>query len=249
MDENPIYLVVGRGRWASLIQAILLQEHRHAVILNESRIESKESSAAYQQRLEKAMLASGASVAWVCVPFGSWTPLIVAAAMHSGLDVIAECPWLCSPEITESLRGLEQKEKRLLSVHYEYCLLDEMKQWQSRFAGGAECTFNGTFEISRPAKYGSIAELQLGSHLLAMRRFAVPDAIIGMIHCRYLSVDRRSVWLERDGEKITSVDFTINKQPLIQRYIHAFESGRQGRVALFGLEFAGQIEAEVHNLL
>jgi len=169
--------------------------------------------------------------------------------MHAGLDVIAECPWLCPPTITESLQVLEQTQQRFVSLHYEYCMLDELQSWQRRFAGGAACTFHGVFSISRPGRYGSVAALQLGSHLLAMRRFAVPDATIGRLDCRYESADRRSVSLEKEGVELASIDFTLNQQPLIQRYIHAFELARTQRLSLFGLDFAARIAAEVRGLL
>ena len=43
-------------------------------------------------------------------------------------------------------------------------------------------------------------------------------------------------------------DFQTNRQPIIQRFIQAFESGREGAGFHFGLEFAIQVAAEAELL-
>jgi hypothetical protein len=249
VPETPYYLVVGRGRWASLIHRVLQSERRQVAVFGETRIGVGESVGEYQTRLAQAMESSGASVAWLCLPFGSWIPTMSAAAMSSGLDVIAECPWLCTPEVTESLMSLEKKQGRILSVHYEYCMLDEIGAWCKEFRNGSGCRFNGIFKINRPGRHGSVASLQLGSHLLSMWRFGVPEATLGEIQCSYESADERTVWLSRGEVTVSRIDFLANTQPLIQRFIYAFEEGFHRRKAIFGLEFAKRIATEVRGLV
>jgi hypothetical protein len=172
--EAPAYLVVGRGRWAALIREILLKINRHTTILAETRLTSGEPNVAYQKRLERAMTSSGAAIVWLCVPFGPWILTMATAAMNAGLDVVAECPWLLPEKDSETLSQLQQKAQRVLGVHYEYCLLDQVQGWRQEFGGGESCTFNGIFELARAGRHALAAELQLGSHLLAIQRYAVP---------------------------------------------------------------------------
>jgi hypothetical protein len=242
--DKPSYLILGRGRWAGLIHNVLIQGERRVTRLEESRMRPDELESGYRARLTGEMAASGANIVWMCIPFGRWVPAIAAAALDCGLDVIAECPWLCPPEVSDSLLAVALKNRRLLGVHYEYCLLDEVHAWRNSFAGGKDCTFNGVFEISRAGRHGAVAELQLGSHLMAIRQYAVPEAGIGEVRCRFGGRDRRVVWLEREGERVSTIDFQTNRQPIIQRFIQAFESGREGAGFHFGLEFAIQVAAE-----
>jgi predicted dehydrogenase len=248
LENPPAYLVVGRGRWATLIKQILLKQKRTVAILENSRMNGGEQSAAYQNRLEAKMMSSGAAIAWLCVPFGPWVLTMAAAAMNAGLDVVAECPWLWPLRDSESLIVLQEKQRRVLGVHYEYCLLEQLQEWRKEFQDGEGCTFHGAFELSRAARHSLRAELQLGSHLLAIRRYAVPAAAVGQVRCSYQTTDRRVVWLTREDSELSRVTFENNRQPLIQRYIETFEKERIRRNLTFGLDFAGRVATDVLSL-
>jgi hypothetical protein len=56
------------------------------------------------------------------------------------------------------------------------------------------------------------------------------------------------IWLTQSGKRVSVIDFLANKQPIVQRYIHAFESGRKKPDFPFGLELAKQVAAQVGSL-
>ncbi len=76
----------------------------------------------------------------------------------------------------------------------------------------------------------------------------MPQAEIGEISCAYESPDERRVWVEADGSVIDSVDFTENRQPIIQRFIKRFEAGIDGAEFPFGIEFALRVSEDVITL-
>src|SRR5690242_6704475 len=84
MAEIPAYVILGRGRWAARMQSILAAENRRVESVGETRRAMAETDAAYRSRLAKAMGASGAQIAWLCVLPGPHIPLLIEAALDAG---------------------------------------------------------------------------------------------------------------------------------------------------------------------
>src|SRR5450755_3187754 len=149
MPEELSYVILGRGRWAKRIDGILAGLKRRTTCIPSTRPDAGEDHASDSDRLTSAMAATGAHIAWLCLPPGPHIPLITEAALAAGLHAIAEKPWLASS--AESLRLLElaRRAGRMVAVHYEYCFLCEIEIWRQQLQGGAGLQFRGRFTVDR----------------------------------------------------------------------------------------------------
>jgi predicted dehydrogenase len=248
MPDAPRYVILGRGRWSGVIRKALESEGRAVEIFGETRRRTGESDDKYSARLANSLFHSRAQIAWICVPPGSHVPAILRAAIETGLDVISESPWLCSAAETQKLQKIAREKIRLIGVHFEYCLLDEVQSWRRTFRGGRGMTFGGRFSLSRSNRHSIPALADLGCHLAAIRQYAVPDSQLGEIDCRYGSRDQRQVWLDENGKRAALIDFTANHQPIIQRYFRKFEDSLASREFPFSLEFAQAVSEQISSL-
>jgi predicted dehydrogenase len=241
MADLPAYAILGRGHWAVKIRGILREERRPVLEIASCRREASESEESYTARLASSLAGSGAQIAWLCVPPGPHVGCMIRAAMDAHVHLIVEKPWLGS---CEGIRTLAAAEGIVVGVHFEYCLLDEIEAWRERFRqvqGGARgLAFGGRFDISRPDHLGIPAMVNLGSHLFAIRRYAARESEIGEISCAYEVPDERRVWIGPE-----TVDFTQNREPIIQRFIRKFEAAMEGGDFPFGLDFAAAVAEDL----
>lgn len=238
MADGPAYVILGRGRWAARIQSILVAQSRRVANVPETRRPGTDGDETYRSRLAEAMSASGAQIAWLCVLPGLHVPLMIEAALEAGLHVVVEKPWQSSRRMTESLVARAKSLRRLIAVHFEYCLLEEVERWRRDFNPGAGLRFGGRFFLSRPDHTGMLAMDNLGSHLLAIRAYAAPMSALQEVRCGYEQPDERCVWLERRNTRVAFIDLLANKEPIIQRFITKVEASLDGADFPFGLEFA-----------
>jgi hypothetical protein len=246
VPEPYKYLVVGRGRWAPRIKSILASEGRNVSVLENARRAIDEDQSTYRARLAAYFKVSGAHIAWLCVPPGDHIPVVIAAAIESGLHVIVEKPWHCSRDDTTRLETLARSHAALLAIHYEYCLLDAMQSWRRNFNAGSELHFAGRLTISRPNHIGLPALDNLGSHLFAIHEYSVPRAVIDEITCGYERPDERRVWLESADRQIAQIDLLASKEPIIQRFIARVEDAiRNGVDFPFDLQFALRVAERI----
>jgi hypothetical protein len=236
--DQPAYAILGRGRWAARMQNILVGENRRVASIPETRRQGSESDAAYRSRLAEAMSASNAQIAWLCVLPGPHVPLMIDAALDAGLHVIAEKPWQGPRRVTASLVARAKSLRRLIAVHFEYCFLEEVERWRRDFHPGSGLRFGGHFFLSRPDHTGMPAMDNLGSHLLAIRAYGVPQSSVQEIRCGYEQPDERSVWLESRNTRVAFIDLLANKEPIIQRFIAKVEASLEGTDFPLDLEFA-----------
>jgi len=248
MPDGPAYVILGRGRWAGRMHSILSGEGRPTASIGETRRAVTESEAEYRTRLESAMLASGAQIAWLCLPPGPHMPPIVESAIRAGLDVICEKPWLCPVTETKRLIELARARHRTLGIHYEYCFLDEVAAWKKEFHGSAGLRFGGRFCHNRTDHLGISALDNLGSHLLSIREYAVPQAELGEIECGYNLPDERRVWVEKEGRRTGSIDLLASRQPIIQRFMSSFEAALSTGSFPLNLDFALQVACAIASL-
>jgi predicted dehydrogenase len=245
MAEAPGYAIIGRGPWAARMQQVLAGEGRRVISISAARQLASESGANYRSRLAESLRASGARVAWLCVSPGAHVPRMMEAALDTGLDVVAEKPWLCSRAEGESLVALARARGRLVAMHYEYCFLEGVEKWRREFDGGEGLRFGGHFVSRRPGHAGISALDRLGCHLLAMRRYAVPRAAVSEIRCAYEMPDERNAWVESRNARVSSIDFLGSAEPIIQRFIGGFEAARETGKFPLDLEFALGVAEDV----
>lgn len=238
MTDGYKYVVVGRGRWAPRIKCILASEGRNVSSLENVRRVTVEDKSAYRARITAAFRADGAHIAWLCVPPGDHIPVLMAAAIESGLHVIVEKPWHCSREETGRLEALAQSHGAVLAIHYEYCLLDAVQTWRRNFNGGSSLHFGGRLDIQRPNHVGLPALDNLGSHLFAIHQYSVPNSVIDEITCGYERPDERRVWLASQDRQIAEIDLLASKEPIVQRFIARVESAIRGEEFPLNLQFA-----------
>ena len=230
------------------MQGILAAENRRVAAMPEIRQASAESDAAYRSRLAEGMTASDAQIAWLCVLPGPHIPIMIDAALDAGLHVIVEKPWQCSPRTTASLAAKAKSRRRLIAIHFEYCLLEEVTRWRRDFQSGTGLRFGGRFFLNRPDHTGMSALDNLGSHLLAIRAYAAPKSAVQEIRCGYEQPDERSVWLEKRNSRAAFIDLLANKEPIIQRFIAKVEASLEDEHFPFDVDFALRVANDVAAL-
>jgi hypothetical protein len=245
MAEAPAYAIVGRGRWAAMMQRILAAEGRRVISINVTRKAPAESGEDYKLRLSDTLKSSGARIAWICVPPGAHVPPMIEATLDAGLHAVAEKPWLSSRAEGKSLLTLAHERHLLVAMHYQYCFLEGVEKWRREMQGGDDFRFGGRFVLSRADHLGISALDNLGSHLLAIRRYAVLRAAVGEIYCAYEQPDERNVWLESQGARVSYIDFFRSPEPLIQRFLARFESALGSGEFPLDLKFALDVAEDV----
>ena len=246
MAEAPAYVILGRGRWAQRMRPIIAGENRAAATIEETRQRPSESEPAYVGRLAEAMKASAAQIAWLCVTPGPHVTRMIQAALEAGLHVIVEKPWYGSTEDTQRLQAFSRARRLLLAVHFEYLVHREVENWRKTFHPGSGLRFGGHFFLGRADQSGIPAIDNLGCHLLAIREFAVPASEISEIQCAYEHPDERLVWIEKAGQRISSVDLLQGSHRIIQDFMKKVEAELDGAAFPFDLEFALRVANQLN---
>jgi hypothetical protein len=230
------------------MQSILAAENRRVVGISETRRATGETDTTYRSRLSEAMTASDAQIAWLCVLPGHHVPIMIEAALDAGLHLIVEKPWQGSQRVTSAIVARAKSLRRLIAVHFEYCLLEEVERWRRDFHPGTGLRFGGHFLLSRPDHTGMSAMDNLGSHLLAVRAYAAPQSAIQEIRCGYEQPDERCVWLEKRNTRAAFIDLLANKEPIIQRFAAKVEASLEETDFPFDLEFALRVARDAEAL-
>ncbi|OLC90113.1 MAG: hypothetical protein DMG35_14570 [Acidobacteria bacterium] len=246
MAEAPAYVILGRGHWAQRMRPIIADENRTVATIEETRQRPSESESAYVARLAEATKASSTQIAWLCVPPGPHVTLMIQAALDAGLHIIVEKPWYGSTEDTQRLQSLSRARCRLLAVHFEYLVHREVENWRKSFHPGSGLRFGGHFFLGHPDRSGLPAIDNLGCHLLAIREFAVPASEISEIQCAYERPDERLVWIEKAGQRISSIDLLQGSQRIIQNFMKKVEAALGGAAFPFDLEFALRVANQLN---
>ena len=247
MAERPAYVILGRGRWAQKMEIILAGEGNRVAKIQETRQLEPESDASYVSRLAEGMKASCAEIAWLCVSPGRHVPLMIQASLEAGLHVIVEKPWYGSTAETRGLQALASAKRRLISVHFEYLLHEDVQKWKSGFCPGYGLRFGGRFFLGRADHLGLPAIDNLGCHLFAIREFAVPDSEISEMLCAYEQPDERFVWLERDSLRIASINLLQGSERIIQGFMKKVEATLDSAAFPFDLDFALRVQDQLNS--
>lgn len=200
------------------------------------RRHSDESDTAYRARLT-ALLGDSGDILWIAVPPGLHSVAMVEAALDAGCHIIVEKPWLADPSQSLLLETRAAMLGLRCAVHFQYLFLDAIRSLRAIGNDGAGAVFSGQFTIARASANGVPAGPNLGSHLVSLWRVAFPAAALGSLVVGYEQENRRMMCLHSD-QAARLVDFTDNAEPIIQRFVTAFESGAPG---LVGLSLAAEI--------
>jgi hypothetical protein len=239
--KGPAYLIVGGGRWGARMHAMLVGEGRRAEFASGLRREAKESSRAHESRLAQAFSDSSAQIVWLCVPPGAHVPTLIRAAFAAGLHVIVEKPWVYSREETARLQDAATKAGLKGGVHFEYCLLSEIENWRRQYEQQKDLEFGGIFNVRAADHLGISAMQNLGSHLMAMREYAIPHSRLSKIYCGYELPDERMVWLDSDKLRVAHIEFLGSKEPIVQRFLACFENSLDGKPFPFDFDFVQRV--------
>jgi hypothetical protein len=227
------------------MHAMLVGEGRRAEFAAGLRRGTNESSGAYESRLAQTFSDSSAQIAWLCVLPGAHVPMLIRAAFAAGLHVIVEKPWLYSSQETAPLQAAATKARLQGGVHFEYCLLSEIENWRRKHARQDDLAFGGTFNVHAADRLGISAMQNLGTHLVAMREYAVPHSRLSNIYCGYELPDERTVWLDSAERRVATVDFLGSKEPIVQRFLARFENSLDGSTFPFDFAFAQRVNENV----
>lgn len=247
MVEGPAYVILGRGRWARKMLPIIAAEGRTVTAIEETRQRASEDTANYISRLSEAMKESQAQIAWLCISPGPHVSLMIQAALEAGLHIVAEKPWYGSVADTERLEALAHARCKLIAVHFEYLVHREVVKWRNTFYPGSGLRFGGRFFLSRPDHSGIPAIDNLGSHLMAIREFAVPDSETHEMQFAYERTDERTVWLDRGGKRVASIDLLKDSEGIIQDFMKKVEAALDGAAFPFDLRFAFRVSTELEG--
>jgi len=245
MAEALAYVILGRGRWAQRMRSIISGQGKSVVSIEGTRQLPFETESDHFERLAAAMKNSGAQIAWLCVALGHHVSLMIQAAIEAGLHVVVEKPWYGSSEETRKLQSLARAKGRVIAVHFEYLLLEEVEKWRVDFHPGVGCRLGGRFFLSRSDQSGIPAIDNLGCHLLAIREYAVPSSSVSEISCGYELPDERHVWIDKGNQRLSSIDLFTHGQPIIQRFMQKVEAALDGAAFPFDLEFAVRVAGEL----
>jgi predicted dehydrogenase len=246
MAEAPAYVIFGRGRWAQRMHRVIAGEGRKVSAIEETRQRISENESSYASRLAESMKASAAQIVWLCVLPGPHMTLMIQAALEAGLHVVVEKPWYGSGEDTRRLQALAQARRRVLAVHFEYLVHQEVENWRNTYHPGAGLRFGGHFFLSRSDRSGIPAIDNLGCHLVAIREFTVPASEISEIQCAYERADERLVWLGNAGQRISRIDLFQGSQRIIQGFLKKVEAALDGAAFPFDLEFALRVANQLN---
>jgi hypothetical protein len=223
------------------MHAMLVGEGRRAKFASGLRRETNETSSAHESRLAQTFSDSKAHIAWLCVPPGAHVPILIQAAFTAGLHLIVEKPWLYSREETILLQDAAARAGLKGGVHFEYCLLSEIENWRQQYEQQNGLKFSGTFNVHAADHLGISAMQNLGSHLMAIREYAVPHSRLSKIYCGYELPDERMVWLDSDKQRVATIEFLGSKEPIVQRFVARFENCLDGATFPFDFAFAQRV--------
>lgn len=244
------YGMIGRGVWGERIANILCDHSRDVKTFNISRRNKHESIIDYQEKIVEEICRnqSEVDVVWLAVPPGDQY-IIVKSVLEFNKDIIVEKPWMCKPDETHKLINTAENKGLQIAVHYQYCFLEELKRISRLISkSDNDVVFSGEFTVSKKNRLNIPSVYNLGFHLLAIKCYFFPEAGIGSIKTGYDQENRRIVRVNNNAEAYM-VNFLYNNEPLIQRFIDAFESSIINKTVFpLNMEFSLTVYDEIIKL-
>lgn len=222
MNKKPDAIVLGEGRWGRLIQRILTEEGHKTISMGNTRQSMSEDEGQYIDRWLDTLCQSDAEMAWIATPPGHHTAPLLRACIRAGLDVVVEKPWLEDAETSSTMIAMANESGVRVAVHHQYLFLDSLKSYRERYCEDERIEFSGSFVVNRPDNSMIPPMINLGCHLHSIRHYVCPNGVVAGIHVGYDGEDARWVRLKKADKVLVDIDFTHNREPIIQRFIDAY---------------------------
>lgn len=237
--------LIGGGGWGTKLHEMLSKDNLLADWPDLPRRKPDEGVEHYKDRVWSVLRKSRGDVAWLAVPPADQA-ILVDVAVECGFHVIVEKPWLAAEDMTKVLIEKSRANSLATGVPYIYCFLDRLVSY-ARYrpqAWGME----GVFKVAVKNRLNLGALENLGSHILAIRRYVCPDAELLSLEVEYDAENTRCVKLHYD-KSVDYIDFSNNKEPIVQRFVASFLNGvDHGDAFMFDLDFASKVSADMEKI-
>lgn len=141
---------------------------------------------------------------------------VVKECIKNNFNLVIEKPWLVSKKKTMFLIKLQKKYKVQVGFNFEYLYLKFFKKINNySFYKKSSVLLN--FHVKND-KLKKIHFNELGSHLLAIKKYYFKNNKKVRISTGFQK-NLRSITLDKGKNNEKNLDFTKNKEPLIQRFI------------------------------
>ena len=218
------YGIIGKN-WGYTIFKILRSMNKNCIFLNIKSPKKYKSQSEYKNICSKIIkdTSKNVDIVWIAVPSNEKFYL-VNECIKNDLNIILEKPWLYSLVKSKKIIKLQETKKLQIGVHYEYLYLKKLISLRKKnFFNKKEICFNGIFNVNSK-KHPEISPLyELGSHLMSIKLLYFNKTRIKKFECSYNKSVLREVKLINDKKERLSVNFTNNKELIIQKYIDDYE--------------------------
>ena len=245
------YSVLGNGVWGKRVVDILRGMGRkvHPIYFSYKSLVGKGEYLEYlSENLKKAKISS--DILWVAIPPNDQFS-ICELATDIGFHQIYEKPWNVVSEQANRLHESALKRNLTVGVHFQYCYLDRLKFIADIISSQDSSTeFSGIFNISRINRLNIDPMDNLGVHLVAIKMLHFKSSTITSIKSSYNEADERKLSLtNKDGGIIEMLDFNHCAEPIIQRYIEAFENSIEMCESFqLDIDFARKVSLELSSI-
>lgn len=176
----------------------------------------------YIERWQDTLSKCDANMVWIATPTGHHTAPLLRACIQAGLDVVVEKPWLEDAETSSSIVAMANGSGVKVAVHHQYLFLDGLKNYRERYFEDERIEFSGSFVVNRPNKTIIPPMINLGCHLHSIRHYVCPNGIVSGMRVGYDGENARWFRLKKAENVLVDTDFTLNREPIIQRFIHEY---------------------------
>lgn len=222
------FVIVGAGRWGSILEKFMMRTKRSYSSVSLSR-----DVLGFEERLRRELprrLAACYKKNYVNVVWAATAPInqyhIADIAFFSGFDVILEKPWLLSEDQEGRLALAQVKAEKFISVNYQYCFLSILSRISDISCRGDGGVFKGSFRTPTTDRFGVGAMENLGSHFVAVYLKHFSSARLERIEAAYDSVViSRQIELSLPvfGARFI-IDFLQKSEDILSKYIQDVEA-------------------------
>ena len=217
------YGIIGNN-WGLKILKILESMDKHAKLIKIKSPKKYNNLEKYKKISKKIIknISKNFDVIWIAIP--SNEKLFLAnQCLKNDLNLIIEKPWLYSFKETQRIIKLQKKKKLQIGVHYEYLYLKKLfLEKKIKLFNKKKSNFKGIFNVKSKIGINLSPLYELGSHLMSIKLLYFNKTMIQDFECSYNKKDCREIKLF-NNKKMFSLNFTHNKEPIIQRFIIDYE--------------------------
>ena len=209
------YLIIG-NKWGSVIYNILksLNKKVNFKTINYSKTNKKK----YLEKFDKVISESKADIIWLAIPPFDYLS-ISNIMVKFKKNVIFEKPWIFSKEDTLKISSNFNKNNLKNAVNFEYVYLYKLNDLHKNEID--YISYN--FHTLKKNKYNISSKLELGSHLAAIHLDKFSKVSNFDFFTSYGIENKRMLELKLKNGSYNILDFTLNRELIIQKFISDFE--------------------------